>query len=355
MLTRIRIRGFKSLRSVEVAFGPLTILYGPAAAGKSNFIEALTLLSRLATSQNLPEAWEPIRGTPDEGFSFGHDRICLEADFQRPRAGQPRLLKHPFLHYHGEISISRSSGLLRFIEESLASSRPRHGRRLLLKRSIRYPLTPDQSILSYGGEDRAPELAAIQQELGNWRFYDLDFHKSTSKVPSAEGMRDIGARGQHLCFHLHWLQRSLPRQFAAIERALEMVYPWVSKIHLQVDDCDRVHLALVEQGISVPASLLSKGILRMLGFFAALSRPGPRLAGFEEPAAGFHPSQVLYVAELFKVQAALHGVQIIATTTTPAFVRLADPLAYVYRVSNRPEGTHIAKLTALESLDEFSL
>jgi predicted ATPase len=39
------------LRDVDVTLRPLPVLFGPNAAGKSNFIDALQLLSRIA--------WQP--------------------------------------------------------------------------------------------------------------------------------------------------------------------------------------------------------------------------------------------------------------------------------------------------------
>src|SRR5262249_14036820 len=76
MLTRIKIVGYKSLVDVQVQLSPLVVLFGPNAAGKSNFLDALQLLSRAATSRTLKEAFDPpYRGKPLESFSFGGDGI----------------------------------------------------------------------------------------------------------------------------------------------------------------------------------------------------------------------------------------------------------------------------------------
>ena len=53
MLKRIRIEGYKSLTDIEVSLEPLTVLFGPNAAGKSNLLDALYLLSKLGTSPDL--------------------------------------------------------------------------------------------------------------------------------------------------------------------------------------------------------------------------------------------------------------------------------------------------------------
>ena len=40
MLTRIRIKGYKSFHDVEVRLSPLAVMFGPNAAGKSNLLDA---------------------------------------------------------------------------------------------------------------------------------------------------------------------------------------------------------------------------------------------------------------------------------------------------------------------------
>ncbi len=76
MLKRVKIQGYKSLEDVEVYLQPLSVCFGPNASGKSNFLDALQLLSRIATSNNLNDAFRhPYRGTPLESFTFGADGI----------------------------------------------------------------------------------------------------------------------------------------------------------------------------------------------------------------------------------------------------------------------------------------
>ena len=76
MLNRIRIKGYKPLRDVDVKLQPLSVLLGPNAVGKSNFLDALQLLSKLVTSRTLKEAFDlPYRGKPLESFSFSSDGL----------------------------------------------------------------------------------------------------------------------------------------------------------------------------------------------------------------------------------------------------------------------------------------
>ena len=76
MLKRIKIRGYKSLVDLKLNLRPLSVLFGPNASGKSNFLDALQLLSRVATNRSLKEAFDsPYRGYPLESFTLGEGGI----------------------------------------------------------------------------------------------------------------------------------------------------------------------------------------------------------------------------------------------------------------------------------------
>ena len=52
MIRRVFIKGYKSLRDVDLILSPLTVIIGPNASGKSNLLDALGLLSRIVTGSN---------------------------------------------------------------------------------------------------------------------------------------------------------------------------------------------------------------------------------------------------------------------------------------------------------------
>lgn len=68
MITRLEIDGFKSLRDFSIDLEPFTVLVGPNSAGKSNVLEALALLSRLA-SMPIAEALRGGRGRALDQFT----------------------------------------------------------------------------------------------------------------------------------------------------------------------------------------------------------------------------------------------------------------------------------------------
>ena len=51
-LSRMTIRGFKSIKSCDISFGKINVLIGSNGAGKSNFISAFSFLQNIL-SKNL--------------------------------------------------------------------------------------------------------------------------------------------------------------------------------------------------------------------------------------------------------------------------------------------------------------
>jgi predicted ATPase len=76
MLTRLRIKGFKNLRDVDLHFGPFTCIAGRNGVGKSNLFDAITFLSDLASMPVIKAALR-VRGTngriADIGSLFTRD------------------------------------------------------------------------------------------------------------------------------------------------------------------------------------------------------------------------------------------------------------------------------------------
>ena len=68
MIRRVFIKGYKSLRDVDLTLSPLTVIIGPNASGKSNLLDGLGLLSGMVTSSTINAAFDRHRGLPLESF-----------------------------------------------------------------------------------------------------------------------------------------------------------------------------------------------------------------------------------------------------------------------------------------------
>ncbi len=113
MITRLEIDGFKSLRDFAVDLEPLTVFIGPNSAGKSNILDALALLSRLA-SQPVEEAFKQGRGraldqfTRRGGQAGSTIRFAVEVFVPNVPGEEPEPTRLPN-RYRYELTIARTA------------------------------------------------------------------------------------------------------------------------------------------------------------------------------------------------------------------------------------------------------
>ena len=381
MVKRVHIKGYKSLRDVEVELEPLTVLIGPNAAGKSNFLDALQLLSRIANVRTLKDAFEPpYRGNPLESFTFGPGGIqsllekdrasfsmeidvllsddVVEAVNQQIRDMRPTkvpgrsglksesyrtvVVKEKYLRYRIEIEILPQKGFLRVSNEYLAALRPdgqptrkrkpfldREGDHLRLRLEGQGHPTHLERFLDHSILSRPlypphyPHMAAMRQELSRWFFYYFEPRERMRAPNPVKEVRHIGFMGEELSAFLNTLKSERPRQFNALEKALHLIVPSITGIDVQVDNLGQVELQLREGDMLIPARLVSEGTLRVLGLLTLGGvQETPSLLGFEEPENGVQPRRIELIASYLQTQEAIGKTQIIATTHSPVLADL---------------------------------
>src|SRR5687767_13955251 len=137
MLVRIRMGGYKTFEDTEAGLGPLTVVLGPLGSGRSNLLEAIGLLGRMAAVERLERAFAPPhRGRATESLRGSSIRFetDLELNPRIPKALNARLaereklegLEGSFtrvaerrLRYAVACDLSPDSGSLRLLDESL--------------------------------------------------------------------------------------------------------------------------------------------------------------------------------------------------------------------------------------------
>ena len=331
MLTRIRIKGYKTFHDVEVRLSPLAVMFGPNAAGKSNLLDALQLLAKLGTSRTVKEAFDaPCRGKPLESFTIGERGIrglieqerlsfSIEADLHlsdavvesvnrdiremcRPGTeghdgGSGKALsrvRERDLRYRIEVEMLPRSGILRVADEYLTAlnsrgeptgkRRPfieRQGEKLHLRLERQahptyYDRYLDHSILSMPHyPPHYPHLVAARRELESWWFFYFEPRERMRAANPVKEARHIGLMGEELAAFLNTLRAQEPRQFDAVEKALRMLMPQMDGIEVEVSDLGEAELRRKEQ--------------RERGDLREIEGPSPRIHGrrrLREPDSG---------------------------------------------------------------------
>lgn len=361
MITYLKINGFKSFHNFEMEFTPFTVIAGANASGKSNLFDALTLLSRLAETDNLKRAFSEQRGEFIEMFTqYSDDDYAREMDFEvemlvnkdiRDAWGNKTLLKYTRLRY--ELSIKRftnSSGIedLSVLKENLyklnhqedkwvSNMIPKNAleywrpKVVAGRRGIPYIETVYENELStvqvpqdgvQGGNKRRfplsnatrtvlssfdtidfPHVLAAKEEMKSWKFLQLnpeDLRQATSKN---NGEDIISISGKNLAAALYRIKQDNEYSLKEISRKLNSFLPNFIEVDVIDDNENKQYLIKLKDVDKKEFSsrVLSEGTLRILALcILEFDEKHTGLLCFEEPENGIHPFRIKAMTELLK-------------------------------------------------------
>ncbi|MFY8188200.1 MAG: AAA family ATPase [Flavobacterium sp.] len=360
MITYLKINGFKSFHNFEMEFTPFTVIAGANASGKSNLFDALTLLSRLADTDNLKRAFSEQRGEFIELFTqYGDDNFATEMEFVvemlvdknvKDAWGNEAKLKYTRLRY--ELSIRRIkniSGIQDLIvsnenllklnhqedkwvanaitKKAVEFWRPKveTGRRgipyieTVRENDIdiiqvpqdgttgnkrRFPLSnATRTVLSSFDTVDFPHVLAAKEEMKSWKFLQLnpeDLRQATSKN---NGEDTISVSGKNLAAALYRIKQTDPYSLKEISRKLNSFLPNFVEVDVLDDKENKQYLIFLKDVDKKEFSsrVLSEGTLRILAL--CILEYDDRHTGllcFEEPENGIHPFRIKAMTELLK-------------------------------------------------------
>lgn len=341
-------------------FTPFTVIAGANASGKSNLFDALTLLSRLADTDNLKRAFSEQRGEFIELFTqFGDDNFATEMEFVvemlvdknvKDAWGNEAKLKYTRLRY--ELSIRRiknisgiqdlivsNENLLKlnhqedkWVANAIAKKaiefwRPKveTGRRGIpyietvrendmdiiqvpqdgtTGNKRRFPLSnATRTVLSSFDTVDFPHVLAAKEEMKSWKFLQLnpeDLRQATSKN---NGEDTISVSGKNLAAALYRIKQTDPYSLKEISRKLNSFLPNFVEVDVLDDKENKQYLISLKDVDKKEFSsrVLSEGTLRILAL--CILEYDDRHTGllcFEEPENGIHPFRIKAMTELLK-------------------------------------------------------
>lgn len=364
-ITRIRAKNFRSIRNLDMEVGPLTVLVGPNASGKSNVLDALRFIRDavwsgldLAVSQrdgmdSIRHQHQPGRGRPRDvelGVSVTFRGVALDYNFVL--AGNA----------DGGYRVKREYGSYKLGKESEPVEFDIGDGRVMRPQG-----TPDLGIppgqLSFfryahfffrensdGSESQiSPEILqfwAMTGALADLRFCHVfprvirDPHKQTS----AERLDE---HGDNLASVLRDMEKS-EIGFEDLKETLSHALPGITDVRstpvggyfvLQFEHSNIGG----GKGMWLDAAQESDGTLRILGLLTAIHQlRRPPLLGIEEPEWAIHPGVLPVLADEF--QEASLRMQVMITTHSPEFID-RFPLECVRAVEFVDGETRVGKIS----------
>lgn len=363
-ITKLRLTAFKSYRSEEIPLAPLNVLIGRNGSGKSNALDALEVLSRLAQGEEVRDALDgdrrresgPVRGGIEGCASFGDDAFEIgvtvegedgfyaELDVRvqvRPRV---QIVYEQLGHYIG----SRYYGLL--VTEDPDPERSDvwasvwNGKRgpnpSMVFRSSHLLTSQLPLRLSGEGQNEQRLLGVASRVLGVLSgVFHLDPvpHLMRQYVPEQDHV--LRRTAENISAAVARLKHDDPARFARLVSIVkELPEHEVRSLDVGKGPYGDVMVALKERkgrsSVTVPARQMSDGMLRMLAIATALLSGGGGLdldrssltdtaalmLVVEELENGLHPSQAERVLNLIKESSAERGFQVVVTTHSPALL-----------------------------------
>lgn len=325
-ISRVFLRNYRSIGQCDVTLGRLTYLVGANGAGKSNFVDALHLVSDALTS-SLEQALS-IRGGLSEvrRRSNGHPtHFGIRLDFILD--GQPG-------HYAFNIGSLKSRGFEVQTEECSLGG-PGKGPYYRIERgqvkesseSTLPALTKDRlALVALSG---LTSIRPIFDALTGMGFYNLN-PKLMRELQKAQEGRLLKPEGENIASVIGHLERGNAQALDIIEEYLQTVVPTVHAVkRVQVGPMETLEFRQDVPGSRDPwrfaAQNMSDGTLRALGVLTALFQSNrdfaPTLIGIEEPETALHPAASAALREAL-ARASIHT-QVIVTSHSPDL--LDDP------------------------------
>jgi predicted ATPase len=334
MITRLAISGYRSLRDIRLALGPLNVVTGANGTGKSSLYRALKLLADIAQgrviqslaaegglqstlwagpedfSRKMKAGAEPVQGTVRSkpvglklGFAGKDYGYAIDLGLPPPPsdslfARDPEIKAESV--WTGEL-LGRANA---FAE--------RRGPHVRIRRdsgewreSLRNLATFDSMMTHCADPHDAVELLVLRERMKEWRFYDQlrTDREAPSRRPQIGTYTPVLAGdGSDLAAAIQTIiEIGDPAQLA------ETVVDAFPGARLAVSELDGYfELELKQHGLLRPlkAAELSDGTLRYLLLVAALLSPRPpELMVLNEPESSLHPDLLLPLARLISAAA----------------------------------------------------
>lgn len=362
-------------KAEEIRLEPLNVIIGRNASGKSNLVEALSLLrstsaslaahireaggisdylwkgengnsrgspvANLSVVVDYPEGVVPLRY--DLGFTMAGQGVAVVDESirnERPRSSGKRDVDSFYNFHEGEAVLS----VVTFVDQPGASI----GRTKHTFSKSKGEIHLDESILSQRKGDVYPEITYLGGVFGRIRTYgELNLGPNTiANFPQRADQPDdfLLENASNLGMVIDdFVQRGFA--IARVVEEMQEVYPEAERILTKIRG-GTVQIFIKESGLTqpIPANRLSDGTLRYLCLLTILCHPEPPpLICIEEPEIGLHPDVIPKLTRL--LTEASKRTQIVVTTHSDALVSaLSDSPQSIIVCERDDAGTHLRRL-----------
>lgn len=352
MLKELELERFKGFKKEKLVLGPLTLLVGANASGKSNIRDAFRFLHGISRGYTVAEimgekygdggerVWHGIRGGFREATFQGASSFAIKVKFtiQEPQSEKLPQEAYPPRDATYRIEIDPSGNVPKVVNERLELEGSKGSIfEFSNRQQVRYQPLLSQLVQEAEDQPTRELCRACLAAVSSMRF--LDFDEEALRQPSFPGRTVLGDRGENLS--------SVLQNFCTDYRTKQTLLHWTQELTpMSVQDLEfdrlpdgKVLLTLIEKnGQRTTAFSASDGTLRFLAMMATLLSPKlARFYFFEEVEHGIYPARMSLLLSLIERPTANARTQIVASTHSPQLLTLAssttlESASFIYRL-----------------------
>jgi predicted ATPase len=340
-LEQIGLKGFKSIKKLDLKLRSLNILIGPNGAGKSNFIDFFRLMNKLV--QKDLQFFIAQQGGADVFLHFGRqvtDSLEITLSFQSHRylcslvAAQTGQFIFKTEYCEGMTELMDGTG-----QQVLASAGDKES----------------------GLSQKSAVTKQIAHYLSDWQVYHFHDTSETAKVKQSCSIYDnerLRPQAENLAAFLFSIQDT--EQYKKIVEIIQRVAPFFQDFLLKPEKTapERIRLRWKHRGTDeyFDANALSDGTLRFICLSTLLFQPNlPLMILLDEPELGLHPYAIQLLAGMMRSVA--HQTQIIASSQSVVLANQFDwqDLVIIELVDNASQFKRISEQQVKVWLNEYGV
>jgi len=344
-LDKIKLEGFKSIKSLDLELRPMNVLIGANGSGKSNFISLFDLLNQMVERNFIFSVKKA--GGADTFLYFGQkvtDEIRISLTF-----GQ---------NAYSCVWVPTADDLLIFADE------------ICYFHDRSYP-QPFGLWLGRGHlESELPEKAKeervaryVLDSLEGWKVYHFHDTSESAHIKKTGDINDnlyLRSDAGNLAAFLYLLQKTSSSHYEVIRDTIRLVAPFFDDFVLRPmpENENKIRLEWRERGSDHPflAHHLSDGTLRFICLATLLLQPKmPSTILIDEPELGLHPYAINVLASLMR--SASKRSQLIVSTQSVTLVNQfeAEDLLVVDRKDHATTIERVDPDRLTEWLEDYAL